>query len=150
MLASDRPVAVERDTLALFSTSLGFQLRRPTILLTPCYMVVFEDTVETPSTQKLQSALEKGSDEDKLDTLHKIIVATIMVTVTLALLCPYIICHTRGSNSQPHYDNNHYQTTTLLILYDAPGLDSRTALWLSASCLPHDRSFTMHIAQPRI
>ena len=30
-------------------------------------------------------------------------------SVTLALLCPYIICHTRGSNSQPHYDNSHYQ-----------------------------------------
>ena len=29
--------------------------------------------------------------------------------VTLALLRPYIICLTRGSNSQPHYDNSHYQ-----------------------------------------
>ena len=28
--------------------------------------------------------------------------------VTLALLCPYIICHTRKSNSQPHYDTDHY------------------------------------------
>ena len=31
------------------------------------------------------------------------------VFVTLALLRPYIICLTRGSNSQPHYDNSHYQ-----------------------------------------
>ena len=31
------------------------------------------------------------------------------LSVTLALLRPYIICHTRGSNSQPHYDNSHYQ-----------------------------------------
>lgn len=43
----------------------------------PCYTVVFEDTAETPSTQELRSALEKGSDEDKLDTLRRIIVATI-------------------------------------------------------------------------
>lgn len=44
---------------------------------TPCYTIVFEDTAETPSTQELRSALEKGSDEDKLDTLRRIIVATI-------------------------------------------------------------------------
>lgn len=43
----------------------------------PCYTVVFEDTTEAPSTQELRSALEKGSDEDKLDTLRRIIVATI-------------------------------------------------------------------------
>ena len=42
-----------------------------------CYTVIFEDTAETPSTQELRSALEKGSDEDKLDTLRRIIVATI-------------------------------------------------------------------------
>ena len=36
------------------------------------------------------------------------------------------------------------------ILCNAPGLDSRTASWLSTSCLPHARSFTMHITQPRI
>ena len=28
--------------------------------------------------------------------------------VTLALLRPYNICLTWGSNSQPHYDNSHY------------------------------------------
>ena len=51
---------------------------------------------------------------------------------------------------------NHYtpypmqRPWPLLILCNAPGLDSHTALWLSASCLPYTRSFTMHIAQPRI
>ena len=40
--------------------------------------------------------------------------------------------------------------TTLLILSIVPGLDSRTALWLSTSCLPHGKPFTMHIAQPCI
>lgn len=43
----------------------------------PCYTVVFEDYTETPSTQELRSSLEKGADEDKLDALRKIIVATI-------------------------------------------------------------------------
>ena len=31
-----------------------------------------------------------------------------MTGVTLALLHPYIICHTRELNSQPHYDTDHY------------------------------------------
>ena len=43
----------------------------------PCYTVVFEDSSETPSTQDLRTALQKGSDEVKFDTLRKIIVSTI-------------------------------------------------------------------------
>lgn len=43
----------------------------------PCYTVVFDDSSETPSTQDLRSALQKGSDEVKVDTLRKIIVSTI-------------------------------------------------------------------------
>ena len=82
--------------------------------------------------------------------LIDIIEQNIDPTVTLALPRPYIICHTRGSNSQPHYDNSHYQLLHSLSYCNAPGLDPRTALWLSTSCLPHARSFTMHIAQPRI
>ena len=42
-----------------------------------CYTVVTEDNTETPSTSDLRSALQKGSDEVKLDTLRKIIVSTI-------------------------------------------------------------------------
>ena len=30
--------------------------------------------------------------------------------VMLALLRPYVICHAQGSNSQPHYDIDHYQS----------------------------------------
>lgn len=41
-----------------------------------CYTIVFEDSSESPSTQDLRAALQKGSDEVKLDTLRKIIVAT--------------------------------------------------------------------------
>lgn len=43
----------------------------------PCYTVIFEDTTESPSTQELRASLEKGSDEDRLDALRKIIVSTI-------------------------------------------------------------------------
>jgi coatomer subunit beta len=42
-----------------------------------CYTVVADDGTETPTIQELRSALEKGSDEVKLQTLRKIIVATI-------------------------------------------------------------------------
>ena len=31
-----------------------------------------------------------------------------MEGVTLAPFRPYNICHTRGLNSQPHYDTDHY------------------------------------------
>ena len=42
-----------------------------------CYTVIIEDGSETPSTSDLRSALQKGSDEVKIDTLKKIIVSTI-------------------------------------------------------------------------
>jgi hypothetical protein len=42
-----------------------------------CYTVVYEDSSEAPSTQDLRNALQKGSDEVKIDTLRKIIVLTI-------------------------------------------------------------------------
>lgn len=42
-----------------------------------CYTVISEDGSEIPSTSDLRSALQKGSDEVKLDTLRKIIVSTI-------------------------------------------------------------------------
>ena len=42
-----------------------------------CYTIVYEDSSEAPSTQDLRNALQKGSDEVKIDTLRKIIVFTI-------------------------------------------------------------------------
>ena len=42
-----------------------------------CYTIVYEDSSEAPSTQDLRNALQKGSDEVKIDTLRKIIVLTI-------------------------------------------------------------------------
>jgi coatomer subunit beta len=42
-----------------------------------CYTVVVEDGSEMPSTQDLRAGLQKGSDEVKIETLRKIIVATV-------------------------------------------------------------------------
>jgi coatomer subunit beta len=42
-----------------------------------CFTVVWEDASEMPSTQELRQSLEKGSDEVKLETLRKIVVATL-------------------------------------------------------------------------
>ncbi|EGN93580.1 hypothetical protein SERLA73DRAFT_97514 [Serpula lacrymans var. lacrymans S7.3] len=56
----------------------------------PCYTVVFEDSSESPSTQELRASLEKGSDEDKIDTLRRIIVATINGNPQPTLLMPII------------------------------------------------------------
>ena len=42
-----------------------------------CHTIVFESATEYPSVSELRSALEKGSDEVKIDTLRKIIVSTI-------------------------------------------------------------------------
>ncbi|TCD70107.1 coatomer subunit beta [Steccherinum ochraceum] len=55
-----------------------------------CYTVVSEDNSETPSTQDLRSALQKGSDEVKVDTLRKIIVSTINGNAQPTLLMPII------------------------------------------------------------
>jgi len=41
------------------------------------FTVVYDDGGEVPSAQELRSLLEKGSDEVKIDTLRKIIVATL-------------------------------------------------------------------------
>ncbi|KAK7686605.1 hypothetical protein QCA50_010205 [Cerrena zonata] len=54
------------------------------------WTVIAEDNTETPSTSDLRSALQKGSDDVKLDTLRKIIVSTINGNHQPALLMPII------------------------------------------------------------
>ena len=44
---------------------------------TSCYTVVSDDGTEMPSTQELRQTLEKGTDEVKIDTLRKIVVAVL-------------------------------------------------------------------------
>lgn len=41
------------------------------------FTIVFDDSSETLTTQELRQSLEKGTDEGKIDTLRKIIVATL-------------------------------------------------------------------------
>ncbi|GJJ13133.1 hypothetical protein Clacol_007383 [Clathrus columnatus] len=55
-----------------------------------CFTVVFEDPSELPSSQDLRNALQKGSDEVKLDTLRKIIVSTLNGNTHPQLLMPII------------------------------------------------------------
>ncbi|KAG8840935.1 coatomer subunit beta, partial [Serendipita sp. 411] len=56
----------------------------------PCFTVVQDDGSEVPSSQELRSALEKGSDEVKIDTLRKIIISTLNGNDQPAALMPII------------------------------------------------------------
>lgn len=42
-----------------------------------CYTIIHDDLLETPSSQDLRNALQKGSDEVKLETMRRIIVGTL-------------------------------------------------------------------------
>ena len=55
-----------------------------------CYTVVFEDATETATTQELRSALERGSDAVKLETLRKIIIATINGNSMVSFIVIYL------------------------------------------------------------
>ncbi|KIY64902.1 coatomer protein [Cylindrobasidium torrendii FP15055 ss-10] len=55
-----------------------------------CYTVVFESGGEYPITQELRTALEKGSDEVKLDTLRRIVISTMNGNSQPALMMPII------------------------------------------------------------
>lgn len=42
-----------------------------------CYTIVHDDLLDTPTSQDLRNALQKGSDEVKLETMRRIIVGTL-------------------------------------------------------------------------
>jgi coatomer subunit beta len=42
-----------------------------------CYTIVHDDLIDTPTSQELRNALQKGSDEVKLETMRRIIVGTL-------------------------------------------------------------------------
>lgn len=42
-----------------------------------CYTIVHDDLLDAPSSQDLRNALQKGSDEVKLETMRRIIVGTL-------------------------------------------------------------------------
>ncbi|KAI6100404.1 coatomer beta subunit appendage platform-domain-containing protein [Pisolithus croceorrhizus] len=97
----------------------------------PCYTIVFEDNTETPTVQELRSALEKGSDEDKLETLRKIIVATINGNSQPALLMSIIQYIMPSKNKQlkkllhfywevcPKYDENGKLKQEMILVVNA-------------------------------
>ncbi|KZT56128.1 putative coatomer complex beta chain [Calocera cornea HHB12733] len=55
-----------------------------------CWTVVFDDAQEVPTTAELRQALEKGTDDVKLETLRRIIIATQNGQPQPALLMPII------------------------------------------------------------
>ncbi|KZO94106.1 coatomer beta subunit [Calocera viscosa TUFC12733] len=55
-----------------------------------CWTVVFDDAQEVPTTADLKQALEKGTDDVKLETLRRIIIATQNGQPQPALLMPII------------------------------------------------------------
>ncbi|QRV94533.1 coatomer subunit beta [Ceratobasidium sp. AG-Ba] len=61
-----------------------------TIAEQTCYTVVREDTSEGPTSQELRTALQKGTDETKLETLRTIIISTLNGNPHPTLLMPII------------------------------------------------------------
>ncbi|WWD20258.1 hypothetical protein CI109_104734 [Kwoniella shandongensis] len=57
---------------------------------TTCYTIVHDDMVDAPSSQELRNALQKGSDEVKLETMRRIIVGTLNGQGHPQLLMPII------------------------------------------------------------
>ncbi|KAI0778629.1 coatomer protein [Trametes elegans] len=97
----------------------------------PCYTLVYEDSSETPTTQELRTALQKGSDEVKFDTLRKIIVSTINGNHQPQLLMPVIQYVMPSRNKQlkkllhfywevcPKYDDNGKLKQEMILVVNA-------------------------------
>ncbi|WVQ96006.1 hypothetical protein IAU59_003106 [Kwoniella sp. CBS 9459] len=55
-----------------------------------CYTIVHDDLIDAPSSSDLRNALQKGSDEVKLETMRRIIVSTLNGQGHPSLLMPII------------------------------------------------------------
>ncbi|WWC95784.1 hypothetical protein V866_002650 [Kwoniella sp. B9012] len=55
-----------------------------------CYTIVHDDLIDAPSSQDLRNALQKGSDDVKLETMRRIIVSTLNGQGHPSLLMPII------------------------------------------------------------
>ncbi|KAI0685082.1 coatomer protein [Cytidiella melzeri] len=96
-----------------------------------CYTVIIDDGAESPSTSDLRSALQKGSDEVKQDTLRKIIVSTINGNPQPQLLMPVIQYVMPSKNKQlkkllhfywevcPKYDDNGKLKQEMILVVNA-------------------------------
>ncbi|KAI0830758.1 coatomer protein [Trametes gibbosa] len=96
-----------------------------------CYTLVYEDSSEAPTTQELRTALQKGTDEVKLDTLRKIIISTINGNHQPQLLMPVIQNVMPSRNKQlkkllhfywevcPKYDDNGKLKHEMILVVNA-------------------------------
>lgn len=51
-----------------------------------CYTIIHDDLLDNPNSQDLRNALQKGSDEVKLETMRRIIVGTLNGQTYVSLL----------------------------------------------------------------
>ncbi|KAJ7221746.1 coatomer protein [Mycena pura] len=96
-----------------------------------CYTLVQDSTVEYPSASELRQALEKGSDELKIDTLRKIITSTINGNPQPTLMMPIIQYVLPSRNKQlkkllhfywevcPKYDENGKLKQEMILVVNA-------------------------------
>ncbi|KAF7294718.1 Coatomer protein [Mycena indigotica] len=96
-----------------------------------CYTVVQDSTVEYPSASELRQALEKGSDDVKIETLRKIITSTINGNAQPTLMMPIIQYVLPSRNKQlkkllhfywevcPKYDDNGKLKQEMILVVNA-------------------------------
>ncbi|KAJ7118746.1 coatomer protein [Mycena epipterygia] len=96
-----------------------------------CYTIVQESTAEYPSAAELRQALEKGSDDVKIDTLRKIIISTINGNPQPTLMMPIIQFVLPSRNKQlkkllhfywevcPKYDENGKLKQEMILVVNA-------------------------------
>ncbi|KAJ7043131.1 coatomer protein [Mycena alexandri] len=96
-----------------------------------CYTIVQESPAEYPSAAELRQALEKGSDDVKIDTLRKIIVSTINGNPQPTLMMPIIQFVLPSRNKQlkkllhfywevcPKYDENGKLKQEMILVVNA-------------------------------
>ncbi|KAJ4498415.1 coatomer protein [Lentinula lateritia] len=97
----------------------------------PCYTVIFESSAEYPSAAELRTALEKGSDDVKLEALRKIVVSTINGNPQPSLMMPIIQFVMPSRNKQlkkllhfywevcPKYDENGKLKQEMILVVNA-------------------------------
>ncbi|KAJ3786324.1 adaptin N terminal region-domain-containing protein [Lentinula aff. detonsa] len=97
----------------------------------PCYTMIFESSAEYPSASELRTALEKGSDDVKLEALRKIVVSTINGNPQPSLMMPIIQFVMPSRNKQlkkllhfywevcPKYDENGKLKQEMILVVNA-------------------------------
>ena len=77
-------------------------------------MLTMNLPLELPRTQRLHrdkspnTGITDGVNNKSAPGATKVLELHVGISVTLASFRPYNICPTRGLNSQPHYDTDHY------------------------------------------